>query len=135
MSITQNRDAGMCEFVAEIFQLFACKGENVAIEGLRAIANLAIASNSNQSRFALRDVCEVIFDVIHHYYFLSKLENDLLALFISRAIFHLSQNHTTNKDRCIELNIPAELRSILRSRSITESTRIEIKNTINFLHY
>ena len=124
--------SGICDLIGEILREFGKLKDSVAVEGLRSIANLAV---SNQSRFAQIDICATIFDIIHFYYFTSKSENGDLSMYVCRSVYNLSLHNTTNKERCIELNIPAELRSILRSRTLPESIRKEIKDAINFLHY
>ena len=124
--------SGLCEIVAETFRLYGRENESIALEGLRAISNLAV---SNQKRFAAIDVCAIIFDVTHFFYSKSKSENNLLCSFVCKAVFNLSLHNTENKIRFIDLHIPAELRTILRIRTLSEDIRKEIKDTINFLHY
>ena len=124
--------SGICDMIGEILREFGKLKDGVAVEGLRCIANLAV---SNQSRFAHIDICATIFDIIHFYYFTSKSENGDLSMYVCRSVYNLSLHNTFNKERCIELNIPAELRSILRSRALSDSVRKEIKEAINFLHY
>ena len=124
--------SGICDIIGEVLREFGKSKDSVAVEGLRCVANLAV---SNQSRFAHIDICATIFDLIHYYYFTSKSDSGDLSMYVCRSVYNLSLHNTSNKERCIELNIPAELRSILRSRTLSEAVRKEIKDTINFLHY